>query len=73
MGVFDRVKSLVGLGREGSWRGPFMGAGELGNMYSLGSLEDGWQRNLDVSSYGARTVPTVYACGMVIARSVGQC
>jgi HK97 family phage portal protein len=73
MGVLDRVKSLLGVGREGMWRGPFAGIGELGNPYGLGSLEDGWQRNLDVSGYGARTVPAVYACGMVIARSVGQC
>jgi HK97 family phage portal protein len=73
MGIVDRVKSLVGLGREGAWRGPFMGVGELGGSYMLGSLEDGWQRNLDVSAYGARNVPGVYACGMVIARAVGQC
>lgn len=72
MGFIDRAKSLFGVNREGSWRGPFTGMGELGNPYLLGRLEDGWQRNLSVS-YDSSRVPAVYACVMVIARSISQC
>jgi HK97 family phage portal protein len=71
MGIWQKTKSLFGI--EGAWRGPFAGVGELGGWYELGRLEDGYQRGLDVSGYGARNVPAVYACGMVISRSVGQC
>ena len=39
------TKSLAG---EGSWRGPFSGMGENGGWFTLGSVEDGWQRNLDI-------------------------
>jgi HK97 family phage portal protein len=71
MGALARMKSLFGF--EGASRGPFNGMGELGGMYPLGGLEDGWQRNLEVNSFGARHVPAVYACVMVIARSISQC
>lgn len=71
MKFIDRVKSLVGI--EGSQRGPFSGMGELGGIYGIESLGDGWQRNLSVDSYTARHVPIVYACVMAIARSVSQC
>jgi HK97 family phage portal protein len=69
------MKSLVGLpaGPEGSWRGPFFGAGEWGGVFQLGALEDGWQRNLRVDPTTARLVPAVHACIMVIARSISQC
>ena len=71
MGFLDRVKSLIGV--EGSWRGPFSGMGELGGIYGIPSTGDGWQRNLDVGHYNAAHVPAVYACTMVIARSISQC
>jgi len=71
MGFLDRVKSLIGV--EGSWRGPFSGRGELGNFYGIESIGDGWQRNLDIGHYNAAHVPAVYACTMVIARSISQC
>lgn len=66
-------KSLVSPSAEGSWRGPFAGVGELGNYYQLGSLEDGWQKNLDVATRNPRHVATAYGCVMVTARSVSQC
>lgn len=69
----DRVKSWLGFGTEGSWRGPFFGRGELGGLFELGPFEDGYQRNLEVGGFGARNVPAVYACVMVIARSISQC
>jgi HK97 family phage portal protein len=71
VGAFSRMKSLFGF--EGASRGPFNGMGELGGMYALGPLEDGWQRNLEVNGFGARHVPGVYACVMIIARSISQC
>ena len=71
MGFISRMKALFGA--EGSHRGPFMGMGELGGMYQIDPLGDGWQRNLEVSAYGARNVPAVYACVMAIARSMSQC
>lgn len=40
-------KSWFG-GAEGSWRGPFLGFGELGGAYDIEPLGDGWQRNLRV-------------------------
>jgi HK97 family phage portal protein len=73
MGVLSRVKSFFGAGREGTWRGPFHGQGELGGWYELGRLEDGYQRNLAVDGLSARYVPGVYACVMTIARSSSQC
>ena len=71
MSFMSRMKALFGA--EGSHRGPFMGMGELGGMYQIDPLGDGWQRNLEVSAYGARNVPAVYACVMAIARSMSQC
>lgn len=71
MNLIDRAKNFFGF--EGSARGPFSGMSEMGNAWSLGSLEDGWQRNLEVGSFGARSVPAVYACVMVIARAISQC
>jgi hypothetical protein len=65
------IKSLVGI--EGSHRGQFYGMGELGGIYGIESLGDGWQRNLAVDGYGAQHVPGVYACVMMISRSVAQC
>jgi len=71
MKLIDRAKSFFGF--EGSARGPFSGMSEMGNFWPMGGLEDGWQRNLEVGSFGARNVPAVYACVMVIARSISQC
>lgn len=73
MRLSDRVKSWLGFGSEGAWRGPFSGRGELGGWFQLGHLEDGFQRNLEVGGSSARHVPAVYACVMVIARSISQC
>jgi HK97 family phage portal protein len=71
MSFMSRVKALFGA--EGSHRGPFMGMGELGGMYQIDPLGDGWQRNLEVGTYGARNVPAVYAAVMVVARHMNQC
>jgi HK97 family phage portal protein len=71
MGFIDRVKALMRA--EGSNRGPFSGMGELGGMYAIPSIGDGWQRNLSLDHYGARHVPAVYACVMTVARAVSQC
>jgi HK97 family phage portal protein len=73
MSVWSGIKNTVrkSFGLEGSWRGPFYGQGEFGSWYSMGSLEDGFQRNLTTS--GSRHIPAVYACVMVIARSIAQC
>lgn len=64
-------KSLVGAGAEGSWRGPFNGIGELGGVFPMNALEDGWQRYLDVPT--ARGVAPVYACVSLYARALSQC
>lgn len=69
--LYNRAKALVRA--EGSSRGPFYGMGELGNMFQIDPLAEGWQRNLDVSGYSARNVPAVYSCVMIIARSISQC
>ena len=71
MGFLDRVKSL--LRAEGSHRGPFYGLSEFGRPWGIEPIGDGWQRNLDISGYGARHVPAVYSCVMAISRSVSQC
>lgn len=60
-------------GSEGSQRGPFFGVGELGGLYGLGPLEDGWQRNLTIDPSSARHIPAVYACVMANARAVASC
>ena len=58
---------------EGANRGPFSLLGELGNAFGVGSLEDGWQRNLGGNDISARQVPAVYASVMASARAVSQC
>jgi HK97 family phage portal protein len=68
----DRVKAFFGSS-EGLPRGAFSGMGELGGIYGIEPLGDGWQRNLTVDGMQARNVPAVYACTMAIARSVSQC
>jgi len=73
MNLATRIKSLFGIGSEGSWRGQFFGMGELGGIYGMDHLTDGWQQNLQVSNLTARHVPAVYACVMAISRSVSQC
>lgn len=63
-----KIKSLFGgaPALEGQWRGPFYGQGHLGGMFELGSIEDGWQRGLNLSTAGANG--TVVACVMTVAR-----
>jgi HK97 family phage portal protein len=69
--LLARVKGWL---TEGSWRGPFFGQGELtGLMYELGSMEDGWQRNLRIPTGEARYVPMVFACVMANARAGATC
>lgn len=58
---------------EGSNRGPFWGMGELGNLFRLGSKEDGWQRNLRLPWKRVDKVPIVYACVMAQSRAVSSC
>lgn len=67
----SNTKSLVSS--EGSWRGPFFGIGELGSAFPIEPIGDGWQKNLQISQFQARHVPTVYACVMAIARAISQC
>jgi HK97 family phage portal protein len=55
--LIQRAKSWL----EGSWRGPFYGQGHLGNWYQLGSIEDGFQRDLRVDHYGMQYVPVIAA------------
>lgn len=71
MGLFDRFKKRD-KSLEGSWRGPFMGVGELGGLHQFDPLGDGWQRNI-TRPEDAEKVPTIYACVMAIARSISQC
>ncbi len=71
MGIFARLKTLISA--EGSWRGPFSGMSPSGGWFQLGNLEDGFQRDLSVDSFTARSVPAVYACVMAIARAMSQC
>ena len=67
----NAYKALMGV--EGSWRGPFSGTSETGASFPLGSLEDGWNRNLEVDKNQSKNVPAVYACVMLIARAIAQC
>lgn len=54
--------------------GTFFGLENLTNNWlSVGPGDDGWQRNIDISGYGARNVPAVYACVMAISRAISQC
>ena len=46
---------------EGSWRGPFWGVGELGNVYQYDQLGDGWQQNLMFGMHSIRGLPVVEA------------
>ena len=66
-----RLKSWLGIGAEGSWRGPFFGMTELGGWRQIGSLDTGWQQNLTPEA--ARGVASVYACVMLNARAISQC
>jgi len=68
-----RLKDAFGVGTEGSWRGPFFGAGHLGHWFELGRWEDGYQRGLTVPSYTGRLIPAAYAAVLANARAVSQC
>lgn len=68
------IKNFFGFGgAEGSWRGPFTGVGEWGGAYCLEPPGDGWQRNLEVGSWGVRRVPAAYAAVIANASAVSQC
>ena len=68
--VVARVKSWA----EGAWRGPLLGQDPYSwRMYELGDIDDGFQRNLHVSTAEARYVPMVYACVMANARAAATC
>lgn len=74
MGIFDFLrgkKSISSL--EGLRRGSATGIGELGGMYSIESLGDGWQRNLSIDRVDEKNIPTVYACVTRTADLVSQC
>ncbi|SCK49082.1 phage portal protein, HK97 family [Variovorax sp. HW608] len=58
---------------EGSWRGPFMAIGELGGSFRVEPTGDGWQRNLEVPTFGVRRIPAAYAAVMANAAAVAQC
>jgi HK97 family phage portal protein len=72
MKLIDRIKGFFGS-QEGSLRGPFYAQGELGGWHQLGSLEDGFQRNLELNGLSARHIAPVYACVMLNARAISQC
>lgn len=56
-----RIKNWFGFdgAQEGSWRGPYMGMGELNNWYPMSSMEDGWQRHLRVDHTLMQYIPAV--------------
>ena len=58
---------------EGSWRGPFAGLGEFGGTFGIEPTGDGWQRNLEVPTFGVRRIPAAYAAVMANATAVAQC
>ena len=57
MNIIQRAKSWLGV--EGSQRGPFAGQGHLGGWYTLGSMEDGYQRDLSIDSYTMQRIPAI--------------
>jgi len=63
MNLATKVKSWLGLGAEGSWRGPFFGTGELGGRYGIEALGDGWQRNLSIGGRNASVAALQAAIG----------
>ena len=74
MSLRSKIKSWMPFGgAEGSNRGPFAGYGEYGTRFPLGSIEDGYQRNLTMPKADGREIPTAYACVMATARAVSQC
>ena len=74
MSLRSKIKSWMPFGgAEGSNRGPFAGYGEYGTRFPLGSIEDGYQRNLTMPKSDGREIPTAYACVMATARAVSQC
>lgn len=59
---------------EGAWRGPFFGLGNLGGLFQIEPLGDGWQRGLEVGGAGSvRRIPAAYAAVMANASAVAQC
>lgn len=68
-----RITSRVKSWAEGAWRGPFYGMGDFGHMFELTPLEEGYQRNLDVTGSGVRLVPAAFAAVMANANAVAQC
>lgn len=70
MGVLDIFRRKAA---ELEVRSPLYGMGELNGLHEIGSLEDGWQRNLTIDNFGARRVPAVYACVMAVSRAISQC
>ena len=45
-GFVARSLQRLGVGGEGTWRGPFFGVTEFGNWRPLGPLDNGWQKYL---------------------------
>lgn len=58
---------------EGASRGPFFGMGEFGGTFGIEPTGDGWQRGLEVPTYGVRRIPAAYAAVMANAAAVAQC
>jgi HK97 family phage portal protein len=61
------------MSSEGDVRAPLFGTSEWGNGFVIRDLEDGWNRNLDISGSEARYIPAVYASVMASSRAVSQC
>jgi HK97 family phage portal protein len=54
-----RSLQRLGAGAEGSWRGPFYGVTEFGNVRQIGPLDNGWQRYLSLDPTLAHRIPVV--------------
>jgi HK97 family phage portal protein len=65
MSLKTRIKSLFGIGIEGSYRGPAWGQSELGNWFEI-PFGDGFQRNLDMRGI-SQASSTVFACKALLS------
>ena len=75
--LWSRIRQLPSVVRnvlfaEGSWRGPFSGLGELGNVFGMTYLQDGWQNNLQLSSRNAEDFGPVYSCIAILSQELSR-
>ena len=72
MTLKSRIKSWLGVGAEGSWRGPFFGQGEQGGWFQHESLGDGWQRNISRGGADFERFGPVYACVSILSQEISR-